>query len=539
MYAVEYNDSIILLECGTMFGESATPGIDAVMPNVQYLKNRKQALQALVLSDASLQHTGAIANVVRELGPFPIYSRKLTQAVVENRLRQSRRSPSLDFHPIEEETSVSLQNGISLHFFGVSAGSPTTLGVVIETPTGSVAYTGSLGPDHKDGTVSAGEEKRFARLRNTDVLLSLADSVNAERPGLSLTDEAVATDVLSMVAEAPGRVLAPLIHSQVKRNCTIIEGALKQGRRVYVEDSLLLDNLMTACDLGITDVPKESIRSIQDLDETNDSKKVLLLFSGGENEDYPSLERVSLDMNKRVKIEYDDSVIFPSPIIAASARAIQDMKDRLSRLGASILSYNTSDARGSIHPSKDELSWIHRQSNPKFFVPVQGYHYMLTAHTHILQSTGMAKDSCIIPDNGSLIDISPDGSSMKVQKQKALSTPVSADGHLSSMVQDVVIQDRQTLSQEGVFIVIIFIDQRRLTLKKSPDVISRGFVYLRESRDLVSHARIIVKKVAEREAKKAGRIDIETMKKAVKKELQSFLIGETNKRPIVIPVVFT
>ena len=214
MYALEYNDTIVILECGTMFGESTTPGIDSVMPNIQYLKSRKHAIKGMVVTDASLQHTGAIANVVRELGPIPIYTRQLTQAVIENRLRQARRTPSLTFHAIEDDTSVEISDGMTFHFFGASSWSPTTLGLVIETATGSVAYTGSLRPEHKDGVIRADEEKRFARLRDTDILLGLADSVNAERPGFSLTDEAIADDVVTMIAESPGRVLTPLVHSQ-------------------------------------------------------------------------------------------------------------------------------------------------------------------------------------------------------------------------------------------------------------------------------------------------------------------------------------
>ena len=537
MYVIEHNDVMIILECGTMIGESTTPGVYSVMPNIQYLKSRKHATRAMVVTDASMKHTGAIANVVRELGPMPIYTRRLTQAVVENRLRQSRRVPSITFRAIESEESADV-GGVTLRFFGISDRSPSTLGVVIETKSGSVAYLGSLCPDHTDGVISDGEERRFALLRESAPVVALGDSVNAERPGFSLTDDAVAGEVVDMIKEAPGRSLVPLVHSQVKRNCVILEGAIRCGQDVYIEDSLLLDNLTAARDLGVTDLPKESLRPLHDLDEKADPKTTALFFSGGENEDYPSLERISNGLNRRIRIERGDSVIFPSPIIAANARAVQDMKDRLSRLGASILSYNTSDARGSRHPSKDELLWLHQRSNATFFVPVQGYHYMLTAHTHILRGIGAAKTSCIIPDNGSLIDISPDGSSMKLQKQKAPSAAVSDDGHTPSLVQEVVIQDRQTLSQEGVFIIIVFIDPRRLTLKKSPDIISRGFVYLRESENLVSRARIIIKKVAEQETKKAGRVDIDTVKKAIQKKMQSFLLGETNKRPIVIPVIF-
>lgn len=538
MYAIECNDTIVILDCGAMSGESTTPGVDLIIPNIEYLKSRKHALQALVLSDASLQHTGALASVITELGPLPIYARKLTGAVIENRLRQLRRAPALNLNDIEENKTVTLNDTVSLHFFGIGNATPTTLGVIVETVSGSIAYTGPLCPEQKDTAVLAKEDSRFAPLQNTKLTLCLADSANAERAGFSLTDKEIANDVINSIKQASGRVLAPLIHSQVKRNCLILEGVLGNGRDIYVEDSLLLDNLLTACDLGITDIPKKQIKSFQELDTSSDMSNVVLFFCGDEGEDYPSLNRVSFAMHRRIHAGNSDSVIFPSPIIQANARVVQDVKDRLSRLGASILSYTTSDIRGSSHPSKDELRWLHQKSNATFFIPVQGYHYMLTAHSHIVRDCNRSRDTTIIPNNGSLVDISPNGTSMKLQKRKAPSTSVSADGNTPSVVQEVVIQDRQTLSKEGVFIVIVFLDQRRMRLKKSPDIISRGFVYLRESKDLVSHARILVKKVTEREAKKSSRISIDMMKKAIQKELQSFLLGETNKRPIIIPVIF-
>ena len=195
--------------------------------------------------------------------------------------------------------------------------------------------------------------------------------------------------------------------------------------------------------------------------------------------------------------------------------------------------------KGSGHANKSELRWMHQLLDAKFFIPVQGYHYMLNAHTHTLRELGMSQDSFVIPENGSIIDISPDGRVIKKQKQRMETTAVSVDGHKLSPIQDVVVQDRNTLSQEGIFIIIVFIDRKTFEVKKSPDIISRGFIYLRESQDIIARVRIVIKKAAEKEAKENGKVEIDKMKKAIQKEVQTFLVNETSKRPIIVPVIFT
>ena len=197
----------------------------------------------------------------------------------------------------------------------------------------------------------------------------------------------------------------------------ILEEALKLGKKIYIEGSLLLENLQTAADLGITKTPKEALIPIQEMEE-DDPKKVLIILTSSENEICDALESIAQEDYQHIKVKKEDTVIFPSPMIAASARATQNLKDNLSRLGAIIRSYETSDVKGSGHANKSELKWMHQLINAKYFIPIQGYHYMLNAHTHIIRELGIAKESCIIPENGSIIDISPDGKIIKETKTK-------------------------------------------------------------------------------------------------------------------------
>ena len=540
MYGIEYNNTIIMLECGTMFGESETPGIDAVMPDIQYLKNRKQDVKALIATDASMKHVGAIPYAIQDVGEPTVYARKLTTAIIQNHQKILQKKGTITFDEIEEAKSVKLNEEITLHFFGITENSPSTLGVLIETPAGCIAYTGNLKVNHNKEVIQAEEEKAFKAAKEKEVILSLADSIGAERPGFAITDREITDDIAQMMKEAPHRIILPLFPSQIKRNCMILEEGLKLGKKIYVEGALMLKNIEIASDLGLTKIPKEALIPMQDIEsEEEEPEKTLIVLTATENELCGTLEEVSQENNKYITTKPEDTIIFPSPMIPANAQAIQNLKDHLSRLGAIIRSYSTSDVRGSGHANKNELRWMHQLINTKYFIPVKGYHYMLNAHTHVAAELGIREDHCIIPENGSIIDISADGKVIKKQKQKMQTTPISVDGHSLSPVQEVVVQDRKTLAQEGIFIVLVFIDRKKMEVKKSPDIISRGFIYLRESQDLIARARIVIKKSAEKEAKESKKIEIDKMKKAIQKEVQTFLVNETNKRPIIVPVIFT
>ena len=444
MYGIEYNNNIIILECGTMFGESSTPGVNTIMPNIQYLKNRKQDIKALIATEASMKHIGAIPHAIRDLGNPPIYSRKLTKAITQNYQQTLRKKTRLTFHEVEEAESVKVTDEITFHFFGITENSPSTLGVLIETPAGCIAYTGNLKVSHNKEVIRAEEEEVFRTAKEKEVVLSLATSVGSERPGFAITDTEIAEIIKQMMQEAPHRIMISLFPSQIKRNCMIMEEALKIGKKIYIDGSLMLENLQTAADLNISQVPKEALIPIQEMKGEEDSPdKVLIVLTGSENELCDELESMSQENYKYTSIAKEDTVIFPSPMIAANAQATQNLKDNLSRLGAIIRSYDTSDVKGSGHTNKSELRWIHQLINAKYFIPLQGYHYMLNAHTHILHELGVAKDSCIIPENGSIIDISPDGKVIKKQKQKMQTTPISVDGHTLAPIQEVVVQDRK------------------------------------------------------------------------------------------------
>ena len=537
MYAIEYNDNIILLECGTTFAESTTPGIDILMPNAKYIENRADKVKALFITEASRTHSGAVS-YISSICKCPVYTRNISKIIIENRLEEMKIDEKINFNVVEEDKEIKISDSITANLFGFDESTPSSFGVVIETPEGCVAYTGNLRVKHNKEVISSKEEERFGILKEKDILVALTDSTNAERPGFALTDEGILKDVKAMMEQSTGnRVIIPLFASQVYRNALFIECGVRLGRRVYVQGKGLYKNILASIEAGILDLPKEVIQPIQEFQDIDDPKKALVLIQSGEDEDYRTIESIARGTNRFLSVEKDDSFIFPSPMIPTRAAETQSVKDDLSREGATIHSYDTNDVKASAHAGKAELKWLLSKTNPRYFIPVQGYHYMMAANAHILKELGVDLSSTALPENGSVVDVTKDG--LKMQKKKVPNTPIALDGHTPTPLQDVVIQDRKILSEDGIFIVIVFFDSKTLLLKKSPDIISRGFIYLRESQDLINQTRLYIKKVAEESAKEEKGMEIMPIKKSIQKSVSNFLMKETNKKPIVVPVIFT
>ena len=537
MYGIEYKDSIIIIDCGILFAESTTPGIDFLLPNTQYLQQNRHKVKAMIITQGSLSYLGALPFIHSGIGSPPVYARPVTKKIIEFRQKLFRKRP-LNVVEIEKEESHKINDDFTLQFFGIADSAPTTFGTLIETPKGCIAVPGNMQLTHDTKNVDEKiENERFKIFEDKKVLLSLADSINVEKAGCSIAEDKIVANAIEDIQECgKRRVILPLFPSQIYRNAKIVEHLIKEGRKVYVQSIILLAHLDFACDVGILKVPRESLIPIGELKD-NDQDNVAILTVGAENEEFAALHTISESTHRFVTINEDDAVIFPFPMIQANAREVQDLKDRLSVLGATITTYDTNDVRSSGHAGRTELKWMHQKMQPTFFIPIQGYHYMLTAHANLLKEIGYDKSSIVIPDNGSVIDIDAERKTIRHLKQKVPSIPAAMDGSSSGAIQEIVLRDRKTLSQEGIFILIILLDKAG-KIKKSPDIISRGFIYLHQSQDLIARARIVIKQSVEKYFEKEDELSNEKIKKVISKDMQSFLLAETNKKPIVIPVIF-
>lgn len=535
MTAIEFGNDIIVVDAGFQFREEDTPGIDYILPNTRYLEEHKGKIRALIVTHGHLDHIGAIPYIMEKLGNPPIYSRNLTTIMIKKRQEEFPHVPPLNIQIVEKSDHIKL-GGLSITFFAVTHTIPDAMGVIIKTPYGNIVHTGDLKLDHTDGIPTDVEEEEFAVFKKEPTLLLLSDSTNVERPGFSIPEWKVHENLEEIIKNVSGRIIVGTFASQLERIIKIIEFGEKYGKKIVVEGRSMKNNVEVAKETGFLKMAKQTVIPAEEIG-SHPPSKIMILATGAQGEEFAALMRIANKQHKTIQFKKDDTVLLSSSIIPGNERAIQKLKDNISRHGAKIIHYQVSDVHSSGHAYHDETLWIHKRIAPKFFIPLHGYHYMLRVHTEIAKEAGTLEGNIVIPDNGSVIEIIDHGGKIVRRKEMAPSNPVMVDGFSVGDVQEVVLRDRQMLSQDGMFVVIATIDVKTGKLKKSPDIISRGFVYLKESQELLARARDLVKKSVEETTVGMHPINFEYVKNNITDATSRYLFQKAGKRPIVIPVV--
>jgi ribonuclease J len=539
MTMIEYGNDIVVVDIGFQFKDENTPGIDYILPNTKYLEERKDRIKAVIITHGHLDHIGGIPYVMPRIGNPPLYTRMLTSVMVKKRQEEFTHVPPLDIKIVEKDETITL-GALKVKFFAVTHTIPDAMGVIVQTPFGSIVHTGDLKLDHVNGVPTDEEEAEFARaFKDQKVLLLMADSTNVENPGFSIPEKTVHKNIEEIIKNTKGRLIIATFASLLERMLKIIEFAEKYGKKVVVEGRSMKTNIEICRNLGLLKPKKETLITVEEI-ENYPPERIIVLATGAQGDEFAAMMRMSNKTHKYIKITKRDTILLSSSIVPGNERAVQKLKDNLSRQGANIIHYRIADVHSSGHANRDETAWIHQKIRPKFFMPVHGYHYMLRVHGDIAkEANGLKDDEIIIPDNGSIVEIQNSGEKITKLKEKAPSGIVMVDGFAVGDIQDVVIRDRQMLAQDGIFIVFAIINAQTGKLKKSPDIISRGFVYLRESQELLHHARIIIKNTVEESTKGMNPINIDYVKGAITDNVSKFLLQKTAKRPIVIPVLLT
>ena len=535
MTAIEVGNDIIVIDAGLQFKDADTPGIDYILPNTKYLEEHKNRVRALIVTHGHLDHTGAIPYIMEKIGNPPLYSRMLTTVMIRKRQEEFPHAPPLDIKVVEKDSLVTMGN-LKIKFFSVTHTIPDSMGVIIETPYGAIVHTGDLKLDHDNGVPTEAEEKEYSIFKKEKVLLLMADSTNADVPGFSTPERVVQKNLEEIIKNSRGRLIIGTFSSLLERIMKILEFSEKYGKKVVVEGRSMKNNIEIIKKLGMVKTKEDTIITVEAMDDYP-PEKIVMVATGAQGDEFAALMRMANKTHKYVHITKRDTIILSSSVVPGNERAVQKLKDSLSRQGAKILHYKIADVHSSGHANRDETAWIHSRINPKFFIPVHGYHYMLRVHAEIEMARGTPEKNVIIPDNGSIIEIQNKGENIVRLKEKAPSGLVLVDGFSVGDVQEVVIRDRQMLSQDGMFVIIASVNISNGKLKKSPDIISRGFVYLRESQELLQQTRLIIKKTIEDITVGMRPIDFEYVKDHVSDNVSRFLMQKTAKRPIVIPVL--
>jgi len=539
MTAIEFGNDIIVIDIGFQFRDENTPGIDYILPNTKYLEERQDRIRAVIITHGHLDHIGGIPYIMPRIGNPPVFTRLLTSVLIQKRQEEFPHLPTLNMKVIEKNETITLGK-LHVKFFAVTHTIPDAMGVIIETPYGSIVHTGDLKLDHTAGIPSENEVAEYERaFKNEKVLLLMADSTNVENPGFSIPEKQVHKNIEEIIKNVKGRLIIATFSSLLERLIKIIDFAETYNKKVVVEGRSMKSNLEICKHLGLLKAKKETMISTDDMDNYPPDR-IIILATGAQGDEFAAMMRMSNKTHAKVKITPRDTIMLSSSVIPGNERAVQKLKDNLSRQGAHIIHYRIADVHSSGHANRDETAWIHKQIKPKFFMPVHGYHYMLRVHGDVAkEANGLKEEDVIIPDNSSIIEIQNGGQKIVKLKEKAASGLVLVDGFSVGSVQDVVIRDRQMLAQDGIFIIFGIINNQNGKLKKSPDIISRGFVYLRESQELLHEVRLLIKETIERATRGQNPINVDFVKDTITDAVSKFLLQKTAKRPMVIPVILT
>ncbi len=538
MTAIEFNDDIWVVDAGFMFREDDTPGIDYILPNTKYLEERKEKIRGILITHGHLDHTGALPYITEALGSPPIYTREFTAVMIKKRYDEFPEIKTPEIIVVEPEQTLKI-GSLPVTFFGTTHTIPDSMGVIIETPFGGVVITGDIKLDHEDGVVFKKEYDAFSIFKKKKALVLLMDSTNTSRPGWSIPEHKVFETFNEIIKNAKGkRLIIGTFASQVERVIKIIELAEKYGRKVVIDGRSMVNNLAIAKELGYLKVKESTFITPEQIPDYP-VDKILILATGAQGDEYASLMRMANETHKFVKLRPNDIVVLSSSVIPGNERAVQKLKDKIARLGPHIVTYETSDIHASGHGNREEARWIHKQINPKFFIPHHGFYYMLRVHADLASELGMPDKNIVIPDTGSVIEVQDKGNRLAHLKEKAPNITRVVEGKKVKDIQTTVIADRKLLAQEGIFVIVATIQMRTGKLKKSPDIISRGFVYLRDSQELLGQVRLLIKKIVEDTMRRHPHPDLDKLKAELQASISDFLLQQTHKMPIVIPVVVT
>ncbi len=536
MTAIEYGDEIIVVDCGIQFTDADTPGVDYILANTKYLEERKSKIKALVITHGHLDHIGAIPYLMTRIGNPPIYTREFGALMIKKRQEEFPHLPPLDIRITEstDKASVAISEHLKVKFFGLTHSIPDSTGIIIETPLGDIVNTGDVRVENEGGVPVDKEVEQYKMFKDRNVLLFTMDSTGIEKPGFSPSEVSILKNIDKIVGEVPGRVIIATFASQVERIIEFFEIARRYGKKVVIEGRSMKNNVDIIKHLNLVNI--DHVVPIEDIGKYAPNK-IMMIATGAQGEEFAALMRMANSTHKFIKLNRTDTVILSSSVIPGNDKAVAKLKDNLYHHDAKIITYLDNDVHTSGHGKRGELEWVHKQIPYKFFMPVHGHHYMLKQHAELARTLGALPENIVVPENGSIIEIRDKGTKIVKLSEKAPSEDVVVEGFSVGDVSEVLIRDRKMLADDGMFVIIAMVNSKTGRLKKSPDIISRGFIYLRESQDLLSEARHIIKRSIESSTVGMNPINFDYAKNAVNEDISRFLFQKTAKKPIVIPVI--
>ena len=533
MTVLEYGDDIIIIDVGLAFPDETMPGIDYVIPDTKYLEERKRKIRGVLFTHGHLDHIGAVPYVLPKLGDPPIYTMRLTAALIEKRLEEFHLKGRSRIHILDKDDVLTL-GAFTITIFRLNHNIPDCVGFSIKTPTSHVVYTTDWKFDHTPVDEKPAEFHKIAKLGGEGVDLLLSDSTNADEPGYSMSEKELGEKIDAIVKVAQGRIIFATFSSLVSRIQQATNSAVKHDRKVVVTGRSMVDTVEIAHNLGYLNIPKKTVVTAESSKRLPDNK-VLILTTGSQGEEAAALARIARQEHKSISIKPGDTVVISASPIPGNERAVAAVMNDLTRQGAHVLYQKILDVHSSGHGRQEDLKLMISLTRPKYFMPIHGEHYLCVAHAELAMSLGMKRENIFVMDNGSVLEIKPTGS--KVMQDKIPTGQIFVDGLGVGDIGEVVLRDRQVMAKDGMVVVIMTVDRRTGKIVNSLDIISRGFVYMKGAEDLIREVKHEIRKVVETQNHKPHEPNWAYLRNQIRDQVGEFLFQRTERRPMILPVI--
>ncbi|MDN3014735.1 ribonuclease J [Paenibacillus sp. BSR1-1] len=529
MYLVEVDTDIFIIDAGLMFPEEEMLGIDMVIPDITYLKENKDRVKAIFLTHGHEDHIGALSYVLRQID-VPVYGTKLTLALANAKLKEQDYNGKANFIEVDSNSIVDLDS-VNVSFFRTNHSIPDSVGVCIHTSEGIIVYTGDFKFDQAATKLYKPEIGKMASIGEQGVLCLMSDSTEAEKPGYTTSEAIVEREMSNAFYNAPGRIIAACYASDINRMQHIFDAASENKRKVAVVGKSLERIYHIALDLGYLEVAEDLIIPIQEIKNYPD-REIVVLMTGSQGEPIEALQKMAKQAHKLVNIEPGDTVLIAASPLRGSEVFLFKTVDMLFRAGANVISGKRT-IHVSSHGSQEELKFMINLMQPKFFIPVHGEYRMLKAHRKLALDCGLKDEQILIPDRGDIVELKEEKLAIT---GKVPSGNVLIDGIGVGDVGNIVLRDRKLLSQDGILIVVVTLTKQEKKIAAGPEIISRGFVYVRESEKLMEESTNLVRDIVERNIAK-DTFEWASLKQEIRDDLNRSLFEKTKRRPMILPII--
>jgi len=528
----EYKNQIVVVDVGIQFPEEDTPGIDYIIPNVEYLARNKHKIAGIILTHGHYDHIAAIHYVIEKLGNPIIYTSKFTKAIVERRHEEFTKAPKLRFQTVEAGSRFKISDDFTAEFFEVEHTIPEAYGFVLETPVGNMVNFGDFRLEYdKDGAPH--QLEIFEKLAKKGIHTAFIDSTNADIPGHGASEETVIQNLNDLIKGAPGRIIVVAFASVIDRILEIMKIAEKHGRKIALNGRSMESNIEIAKQLGYLKDLKGSVISLREIDKHKDDK-VLVLTTGTQGETNAGFMRIVNGAHPIMKLKPTDTVIFSSSVIPGNERSVQALQDNIARQVDDLYNTKLIDIHVGGHGQKEDMKLVLSLLKPKFVVPIHGYYFKRKSFLKTAESVGMKRTQIKLLDNGQVGELSKDDFS--ITDEAVESFYVMVDGLGVGDVEEIVMRDRRSLASEGMVVIIATVDRRSGRMLKNPDIISRGFILMKDNQQMLDEIRKRVRNALSR-LSNYQEMEPDYVKGILRDQIGQYIYTTTKRRPMLLPVI--